>query len=128
MAVHTQSIESVSANATGSYRILIEPSWPERHPQPDPRIDLWIPELAPSEWLAARFGADPARWGTFRSRYRRQLRSKLRTRHLDRIAQLARDRDVVLVHAGLECDRNTAAVIREALLLRHAFTGRPRPA
>ncbi|MHC4469375.1 MAG: DUF488 domain-containing protein [Planctomycetota bacterium] len=116
MALHTQSIRNRSARTDGAYRILVEATWPLDLSEQRAALDRWMPGIAPSPWLETRFGRDPVRWGTFRNRYRRQLRAKKRRGLLHEIAEVARRRDVVLLHGSDDPVHNPAALILEMLM------------
>jgi uncharacterized protein YeaO (DUF488 family) len=97
------------------HRILVDRLWPRGITKEEAELDDWMPEVGPSDWLRWTFGHDETRWGTFRSRYLRQLRSKKRLQLLEKIAELARKEDVVLLYGARSEEHNQAVVIREAL-------------
>jgi uncharacterized protein YeaO (DUF488 family) len=113
--IHIHRIPSEERRSPEGYRILVDADWPRSCGENGLGIDDWMPELGPTRWLSERFGRDPARWGTFRSRYRRQLRSQGRRRHLERIVRLARTQPVTLVTAAACAEMSPAAVIMEIL-------------
>ena len=78
-------------------------------------MDRWIPELAPSTWLLNRFGRDRVRWGTFRSRYRRQLTARKRLDFLTEITRLSATHTITLVTAAPVGTVNIARIIAETL-------------
>lgn len=96
-------------------RILVDRLWPRGVAKEEADLDEWLPQLGPSDWLRRTFGHDESRWGTFRSRYLRQLRSRKRQDLLAEIAETARDHDVVLLFGARDETHNQAVVIREAL-------------
>jgi uncharacterized protein YeaO (DUF488 family) len=116
LSIRIHRIEEGRNGAPGGYRVLVDAAWPLNSGSEGLPIDDWMPELGPTDWLASTFGADRARWGTFRSRYRRQLRSQGRRRRLEAIAGIARHRPVTLVTACPPSACNPAVVIREILL------------
>jgi len=111
--LHVGSIHGDTPSPHRAVRILVSRTRPADLSHT--RIDRWIPEIAPTEWLEHRFGRHPVRWGTFRSRYRRQLRSKKRRRLLEEIAALSRRSSVVLLSDTKDGDRAPAEVVAEVL-------------
>lgn len=108
-------IHDTNSHPSDERRVLVERMWPRGITREAARLDDWLPELAPSDWLRRTFGHDDSRWGTFRSRYLRQLRSKGRHEILADLARTARTTDVVLLFGARDENHNQAAVIREAL-------------
>lgn len=114
MGIRIRSLHD-TPRSDGAYRIFVDPVWPRAFPREGASLDEWLADLAPSPWLLDRFGREPSRWGTFRSRYVRQLRSKKRRALLARIADLARTREVVLLYGTPHAERNLAAVIQDTI-------------
>lgn len=79
-------------------------------------MDRWIPELAPSGWLLDRFGHAEVRWGTFRSRYRRQLNARKRSELLGQISEKSATHSITLLTAAPAGTVNHARIIAEALV------------
>jgi uncharacterized protein YeaO (DUF488 family) len=108
----TRLIPNTAAPKRG-FRILVDAQWPEGLSRSS--IDRWIPELAPSDWLTDHFGHDRTRWGTFRSRYRRQLASRKRRALLTNLTDLAIAHPIILLTAAPAETINHARLIAEAL-------------
>lgn len=102
------------ASAKNALRILVDRLWPRGVSKGALKLDLWAKELAPSDALRRWFGHDPKRWREFESRYRFELAEK--TPALKQIAELARDRDVVLLYGARDEKHNQAVVLRDVLL------------
>jgi uncharacterized protein YeaO (DUF488 family) len=106
-------LTSSATAPTRGYRVLVDATWPEgldKH-----AVDRWLPELAPSIWLIDHFGRSQVRWGTFRSRYRRQLMSRKRLRLLAEITRISANRPITLITAAPAGTVNHAKIIAEAL-------------
>ncbi|HSR25333.1 MAG TPA: DUF488 family protein, partial [Candidatus Eisenbacteria bacterium] len=81
----------------------------------DLAVDLWLPELAPSDGLRRWFGHRPERWDEFRRRYREELRQPERGRLLDELTPLARRSPLTRVFGATDRGRNQAGVILDAI-------------
>ena len=113
--IRLHSLAGNGARCAPGHRILVDRDWPWDIPRESAPVDEWIPDLGPSRWLTEMFGEDPTRWGTFRSRYRRQLRSKARRALLSGVADRATKGTIVLVTASPLQDCSHSLVIREML-------------
>jgi uncharacterized protein YeaO (DUF488 family) len=102
-----------AAAADDGLRVLVERLWPRGVSKKDAKIDLWLKELAPSTELREWYGHDPARWPTFRKRYRAELKAH------DGLLQLLKlvtgERAVTFVYAAHDEERNSAVVLKEYL-------------
>lgn len=96
-------------------RVLVERLWPRGLRKDDPRVGEWLRDVAPSAELRRWYGHDPARWPQFKRRYRAELRRPEQRRLLETLADEARRRNVTLVYAARDTERNSAIVVREAL-------------
>lgn len=85
--------------------------------------DMWLPDVAPSEALLKRAqaaGGDPARWKSFVSRYRSEMKRPEARRLLDLLAALSHTTDFSV---GCYCADETRchrSVLRELLAERGA--------
>ena len=94
-------------------RVLVDRLWPRGMSKDAAAIDLWLKDVAPSTELRRWYGHDPNRWLEFQNRYREELANK--DAALEILARIARDRDLTLVYAARDEQRNHALVIRDAL-------------
>lgn len=102
-----------AAAADDGVRILVERLWPRGVSKQKGRIDLWLKAIAPSTELRKWFGHDPAKWMTFRKRYRDEL-----NRQGDLLALLklvAQEKVVTFIYAASDEERNSAIVLKEYL-------------
>ena len=95
------------------FRILVDAHWPNGLDRAS--VDRWVPELAPSDWLMDRFGRARVRWGTFRSRYRRQLTARKRRDLIGEISRQATTHPITLMTAAPAGTVNYARIIQEIL-------------
>lgn len=119
LKIRIHNLAATGESCAAGHRILVDRDWPWDIPRESAPVDEWIPELGPSRWLTDMFGEDPTRWGTFRSRYRRQLRSKVRGALLAGMADRAARGPIVLVTATPSRECSHALIIRE--MLREKF-------
>jgi uncharacterized protein YeaO (DUF488 family) len=94
-------------------RILIDRLWPRGVRKADAAIDQWAKDLAPSTELRKWFGHDPARWQTFRARYRQELHEHVE--QLEQLRSLARKGRVTLVYSAHDEAHNDAVVLIDVL-------------
>ncbi len=59
--------------ADDGLRILIDGLWPRGIRKEDPRVGVWLRDIAPTAALRKWFGHDPARWEAFQERYAAEL-------------------------------------------------------
>ena len=94
-------------------RVLVDRLWPRGVGKDSLRLDRWDKDLAPSSELRRWFGHDPKRWPGFQTRYRYELATQTAT--LKELAELARDRDVVLLYSARDEEHNQAVVLKDVL-------------
>lgn len=94
-------------------RILVERLWPRGVSREKAAIDLWLKDVAPSTELRKWFGHDPARWDTFRKRYRAELQQKGDL--LSLLKHRTTEGTVTFVYAAHDEERNSAVVLKESL-------------
>ena len=96
-------------------RVLVDRVWPRGVTKDAAKVAQWMRELGPSDALRKFFNHDPARWGEFRKRYRRELRSADAREILKQLAAMSRRRPLTLVYSARDEAHNQAVVLREAL-------------
>jgi uncharacterized protein YeaO (DUF488 family) len=102
------------AEASDGYRILVDRIWPRGISKKRAHVAVWLKELGPSTPLRKWFGHDPARWGEFQKRYRRELQDKPEL--IARIRQLEQEYSVVtLIFSARDEEHNQAVVLRDVL-------------
>lgn len=99
----------------GEKKVLVDRLWPRGIRKEDLAVDLWLPELAPSDGLRRWFGHRPERWDEFRRRYREELREPEPGRLLEELTRLAREAPLTLLFGAKDRSRNQAVVILEAI-------------
>ncbi len=97
-------------------RILVDRLWPRGLTKEKAAIDLWLKEVAPSTELRKWFGHDPAKWRSFRSRYRMEL--KQQSDQLILIKSKAKRGVVTLIYGARDQEHNEAVVLQELLTKR----------
>jgi uncharacterized protein YeaO (DUF488 family) len=95
------------------YRVLIDHSWPRGISRERARLDAWAKELAPSSGLRKWFDHSPSRFRGFRTRYRRELASRVGI--LDELRRRAASGPVTILYAARDQEHNNAVVLVELL-------------
>lgn len=94
-------------------RILVDRLWPRGLTKEKAAIDLWLKEIAPSTALRKWFSHDPAKWATFKQKYRQEVKE-----NKDQVAILKEQlmRGVVaLVYGAKDEEHNEALFLKEWL-------------
>jgi uncharacterized protein YeaO (DUF488 family) len=117
-----------SASARDGYRVLVERLWPRGVHKTDLRLDAWLKDVAPSAELRRWFGHDPARFGEFAARYRRELRRSPAAETLAGLVRRAAKGTVTLIYGARDETHNGAVVLRgeiEGALAPHPHQSHP---
>jgi uncharacterized protein YeaO (DUF488 family) len=112
MSVQVKRVYEPASPADG-YRVLIDHVWPRGVSRARAHLDEWARDLAPSDELRRWFNHDPAKFATFRARYRDELSSAKDP--LDELRARAREGQVTLVYAARDEEHNNAVVLAELL-------------
>ncbi len=97
-----------------TFRILVERLWPRGLSRARARVDLWLKEIAPSPLLRKWFAHDPAKWGEFKRRYKRELGQKKDL--LKEVKLLEKEKkNIELVYSARDQEFNNAIVLEELL-------------
>jgi uncharacterized protein YeaO (DUF488 family) len=94
-------------------RILVDRLWPRGLSKEKARVDLWLKEVAPSNELRKWFAHDPAKWATFRTRYRGELKHEAEPVEILRHA-IGRG-PATLLYGAKDEQHNQAVVLLELL-------------
>jgi uncharacterized protein YeaO (DUF488 family) len=94
-------------------RILVERLWPRGLTKLQAKVDLWLKDVAPSTELRKWFGHDPDRWGEFRRRYLKELKSKGDLIKL--LKRKAKAGTITLIYAARDEEHNGALVLKQFL-------------
>ena len=97
-------------------RVLVDRLWPRGVTKRAAALDAWLKELAPSHALRRWFHARPRHWQMFRKRYLQELGQPAAEQALEQLYELAaRHRQLTLVFAARNPERNNAAVLKQLL-------------
>ena len=96
-------------------RVLVERLWPRGLRKADAHIDEWLKDVAPSHELRRWFGHDPQRFGEFRARYLRELRSEPARTAVAAPARRARRGSLTLGFSPHDEANNNAVVLSKVL-------------
>ena len=112
MSIRLKRVYETASPGDGR-RYLVDRLWPRGVSKEEARLTGWVRDLAPSTGLRLWYHRDPARFGEFRERYRKEL-----TAHAAELALLAKEArrtPVTLVFSAREAARSNAAVLKELL-------------
>jgi uncharacterized protein YeaO (DUF488 family) len=89
-------------------RVLVDRLWPRGFRKNDPRVGIWLKEVAPSKELRAWYNHEPERFDEFTARYEKELQGG---EAFDELRMLAKQGVVTLVTATRDVQRSQAAVL-----------------
>jgi uncharacterized protein YeaO (DUF488 family) len=101
-------------NRTDGARILVDRLWPRGQSKDKLQLTAWVRDVAPSTELRKWFGHDPAKWETFRRRYRAELDANPACVKELR-ALLQQHSNATLLYAAHDEECNNAVVLAEYL-------------
>ena len=97
------------------YRVLVDVSWPKGLRKESAALDEWAKDLAPSSAIMTWYWHDPKKWLQFQAGYREELKSPRAQAALKRLAAIARQGNLTIVHASREPVMNVASVVKDVL-------------
>lgn len=100
------------ANNDG-YRLLVDKIWPRGVTKEAAQLDEWNKDLAPSDELRKWFDHDSDKFDDFKKRYKKELKDK--QEDLDRIKEIAQDKQVCLLYGAKDQEHNQAVVLKDLL-------------
>jgi uncharacterized protein YeaO (DUF488 family) len=93
-------------------RVMVDRVWPRGIRKDDPRVGIWLKDVAPSKELREWYHHRPERFDEFASRYKAELTDN---RALDELRKLTKRGVVTLVTAVRDLDGSHATVLAKAL-------------
>ncbi len=96
-------------------RVLVDRLWPRGVSKDAIRIDLRLPEIAPSNDLRRWYHRDSGHWEEFRERYQTELSDPVHVADLEMLSRVAREGVLTLVYGARDEVRNHAVVLKEVL-------------
>src|SRR5690606_296363 len=113
MAIFIKRIYS-EASAQDGLRVLVDRLWPRGVKKEEAKIDIWAKDLTPSNALRTWFHEDMEQhWDEFQHKYQQELESQ--TAQLDKIRSLAQEKDITLITAAQDKEKNHALVLKKIL-------------
>ena len=97
------------------YRVLADWLWLRGQTKEAVEHDEWVKDAAPSTELRRWYGHDPARFGEFSRRYRRELAAAPDAEEISHLRDLAAKHRLVLLTATRDVEHSGAAVLRAVL-------------
>jgi uncharacterized protein YeaO (DUF488 family) len=101
----------------GGKRVLVDRLWPRGLAKEQAEVDLWLKDVAPSNELRKWFAHDPAKWQTFKTRYRDELKHE--TEQMTALRQAIGKGPATLLYGGKDERHNHAVVLLELLKEQH---------
>jgi len=101
-------------------RVLVARRRPEEISAAGLEIDVWVPQVAPSEELQRWFDGGLARWSEFVRRYGEELASEPAQPHLRLLEDLGCEAPLVLLHDAADREHNHTVVLQRVLAQRIA--------
>ncbi len=92
------------------YRVLVDRLWPRGIKKE--KVDLWLKGIAPSDELRKWYMHEPEKWPEFKKRYYQELKDNP---DVERLLDIARKKDVLLLFASKEEKINNAVALKEYL-------------
>lgn len=99
----------------GTRRVLVDRLWPRGFHKNDPRVDAWLPEVAPSTELRKWYGHAPERKDEFVERYRQELATPDGQAALDELRTLVSRGSTTLVTATRQVEGSHLPVLADLL-------------
>jgi uncharacterized protein YeaO (DUF488 family) len=96
------------------FRVLVDRFWPRGMKKVDVRVDLWLPDVAPSTALRKWFSHDPSKWEEFKRCYFVELDGKREV--IKGLVEIARKGTLTLLFSARDVEHNQAVALREYLV------------
>ncbi len=93
-------------------RVLVDRLWPRGFRKGDPRVGVWLKDVAPSKELRAWYNHQPELFDEFTARYEQELQGG---EAFDKLRTLAKQGVVTLVTATRDVQSSHAAVLATLL-------------
>lgn len=94
-------------------RIFVDRLWARGLTKEKAHIDIWMKDLGPSTELRKWFGHDPKRWAGFKTKYKRELKTK--TELLKDIKKRSKKGTVTLLYGAKDTEHNEALILKDYL-------------
>jgi uncharacterized protein YeaO (DUF488 family) len=102
-----------SPSKDDGFRVLVDRLWPRGISKAKVKLNLWLKDIAPSDVLRKWFGHKETRWKEFKKRYLKELEDKKEL--IEQLKTINKKRDITLLYAAKDEDKNNAVVIRDLL-------------
>jgi uncharacterized protein YeaO (DUF488 family) len=93
-------------------RVLVDRIWPRGIRKDDPRVGIWLKDVAPSKELREWYHHQPERFDEFASRYEAELADNPA---MEEVRKLTKRGVVTLVTASRDLDDSQAAVLAKVI-------------
>ncbi len=113
VSITTKRVYAPASKQDG-YRVLVDRIWPRGLKKEQVAAELWLKDVAPSTELRQWFGHDRERWPEFKKRYFAELDHQ--TEAVGKLAQIAKEKSLVLLFSAHDEECNQAVALKEYLL------------
>jgi uncharacterized protein YeaO (DUF488 family) len=109
-------LERVYNSKSKGFRILVDRVWPRGLTKEAVNANVWIKDIAPSDELRKWFAHDDSKWGQFRKKYKKELKTKQNIEKLKEIKELEiKNKKIILLFGAKNEKHNQAVVLKEVL-------------
>jgi uncharacterized protein YeaO (DUF488 family) len=115
MSVSIKGVYAKPTLADGA-RVLITRAWPRGLGKEAARVDLWAPDLAPSDALSAWMKSHSANPSALRRRYFADISAPAASQQLDHIHNLLESKETLTLLVNGDIEKSGAAVFLKELL------------
>ncbi|HXV66843.1 MAG TPA: DUF488 family protein [Nitrosopumilaceae archaeon] len=102
------------------YRILVDRLWPRGISKERAKIDSWLIEVTPSNYLRKWYSHDPKKWKEFQIKYKKELKDKSDT--LDDIKHIEKEKKIVTLLYAAKDKQHTHAIVLLKILEKMSIT------
>jgi len=96
------------------YRVLVDRLWPRGLSKERTKIDQWLKEAAPSDWLRKSFHSGELSWDDFERSYLLELEKHEKI--LKTLVEHSRKDQVTLLFSSKNEEKNNASVLKHYLI------------
>jgi len=98
---------------TDGFRVLVDRLWPRGIDKEKGHIDVWLKEVAPSNFLRKWFNHDVTKWKSFVEKFYKELQDAESIKELVKLLQ--EHKTITLLYAAKDMQHNNAVALQEFL-------------
>lgn len=102
---------------TDAIRVLVDRVWPRGMSKSTANLDYWLKDVAPSTELRKWFHHNPKLFGTFKEKYKKELRDNdaQNAAFKELKALVEKHNHVLLLYAAKDIEHNQAVILQQLL-------------